>query len=255
MIEDHEGNPSHNRTKVVPGGRGFLALTVRALLVLGMVLLSVMTVFLMRIAPLLIDTNQYGGVVSIEWDPAFHNAATLNAAWHMPVAARYLKNGFEYQRNQSFCGPTSAADVLHSLGDARTQQQMLVATPFQTWFGYLLGGLTLDQEAYLLHRQSHLPVAVLRELTLDQFRAKMRELNDPHRRTIVNFHRGPLFGRGHGHFSPLLAYLPDRDLVLVGDVNADYRPFLVSTQRLWQATDTIDQATGKRRGLIVVTVE
>ena len=80
----------------------------------------------------------------------------------------------------------------------------------------------------------------------------MALINNPRYRIIANFHRGPLFGRGHGHFSPLLAYLPDRDLVLVGDVNAAYRPFLVSTDRLWRAVDTVDPETGKKRGLAVL---
>jgi len=83
----------------------------------------------------------------------------------------------------------------------------------------------------------------------------VRDVNDPHLRFVVNFHRGPLFGRGHGHFSPLLGYVADRDLVLVGDVNPAYRPFLVSTERLWRATDTIDDATGKKRGLAVLTAD
>ena len=82
----------------------------------------------------------------------------------------------------------------------------------------------------------------------------MRDVNDPHFRFIANYHRGPLFGRGHGHFSPLLGYLASHDLVLVGDVNAEYRPFLVSTERLWGSVDTVDSATGKKRGLIVLQV-
>lgn len=68
---------------------------------------------------------------------------------------------------------------------------------------------------------------------------------------IVNFHRGPLFGRGHGHFSPVLGYLAERDLVLVGDVNADYKPYLVPVERLWRGVDTVDDATGKKRGLLI----
>lgn len=73
-------------------------------------------------------------------------------------------------------------------------------------------------------------------------------------RAIVNFHRGPLFARGHGHFSPVLGYLADRDLVFVGDVNRDYRPYLVPTERLWRAAATVDSATGKSRGLLIVAL-
>ena len=73
-------------------------------------------------------------------------------------------------------------------------------------------------------------------------------------RFVVNFHRGPMFGRGHGHFSPILAYLAGRDLVLVGDVNHDYGLYLVSASRLFDAMNTIDSVTGKKRGLLMVTL-
>jgi hypothetical protein len=87
---------------------------------------------------------------------------------------------------------------------------------------------------------------------LAEFRAAMISGNDPAKRLIVNFHRGPLFGRGAGHFSPILGYLPDRDLVFVGDVNGDYRPFLVDSERLWRAVTTLDGASGKARGLLII---
>ena len=96
------------------------------------------------------------------------------------------------------------------------------------------------------------PVDVVRDLTLPAFRDLMKSGNDPDTRLIVNFHRGPLFGRGAGHFSPILGYLPDADLVFVGDVNGDYRPFLVGTERLWRAVATRDGTSGKTRGLLIV---
>lgn len=36
----------------------------------------------------------------------------------------------------------------------------------------------------------------LRDLSLAQFREEMQRTNDPTVRTIVNFHRGPIFGKG-----------------------------------------------------------
>jgi hypothetical protein len=80
----------------------------------------------------------------------------------------------------------------------------------------------------------------------------MARANDPDRRYIANFHRGPLFGRGHGHFSPILGYLAGTDEVFVGDVNDDYKPWLASSERLLEAVNTIDSASGKSRGLLLV---
>jgi len=232
-----------------PGRKSTL---VRAALVLGAALLLAAGLAGYQLAPLLLEPNAYADVASIERESEYQNADLLRAAWSSPVAARFASVPYEFQHNQSVCGPTSVADVLHSLGEPLSQEQVLANSPYRTWFGYLLGGLTLDQEAELMKSRTGRRVEILRDLTLDQFRARMREVNDPARRYVVNFHRGPLFGRGHGHFSPLVAYLPDRDLVLVGDVNAAYRPFLVPTDRLWQAADTVDSATGRKRGLIEV---
>jgi len=93
---------------------------------------------------------------------------------------------------------------------------------------------------------------MLRCLTLDQFRVEVLQLNDAHRRYIANFPRGALFGRGHGHFSPLLGDLADYDLAPVRDVNATYRPLLVPTERRWEDVNTVDDATSKKRSLIIL---
>lgn len=202
----------------------------------------------------LLEPNRYASVRTIETASTYRDPALMRAAWRLPVAARYARAAYEYQENQSFCGPASIANLLHSVGMSRSQDAVIEGTRYQPWFGVLLGGLTLDQEADLLRERTGQSVSIERGLSLAQFRRVLAGINEPGRRVIVNFHRGPLFGRGHGHFSPLLGYLVDRDLVLVGDVNPNYRPFLVSSERLWQAVDTIDPATGLKRGLLTVVV-
>ena len=84
------------------------------------------------------------------------------------------------------------------------------------------------------------------------FRAEMAKSNDPSRRIIVNFTRMPLFGRGHGHFSPVLGYLPAEDLVFVGDVNAHYQPSLILTSRLYEAQNTVDSSSHAKRGVLEI---
>jgi Phytochelatin synthase len=207
-----------------------------------------------RVGPLLFAPNHYAAVATIERRADYRDPALMAAAWRLPVAAAYRTRPYEYQANPSFCGPASVANLLRSIGVERSQTQVIDGTRYDPWFGVLIGGLTLDQLADVLRQASRRPVAVVRDPTLAQFRDHLRRANDPARRYIVNFHRGPLFGRGHGHFSPVLGYLVDRDLVLVGDVNPDYRPFLVSSEQLWRAVDTIDDATGKERGLLYLTV-
>jgi hypothetical protein len=194
----------------------------------------------------------YPDVVSIKSAPHYQDAALLAEAWRLPVAAAYAEDGYEYQRNPSFCGPATAANLLQSQGAEITQNEVLAGTQVRPFLGLLPGGLTLDQEAEVLRVRTSGNVTVIRDLDLTAFRAHMARANDPAERYVINFHRGPLFGAGHGHFSPVLGYLAAEDLVFVGDVNDDFQPFLVSTARLFEAMDTVDSSTGLKRGLLLV---
>ena len=80
----------------------------------------------------------------------------------------------------------------------------------------------------------------------------VRDSNDPRRRYIVNFHRTPLYGQGHGHHSPIGGYLERENLVFVLDTNESYQPFLVDPRRLFEAMNTVDSTGGKKRGLLLV---
>ena len=206
------------------------------------------------IAPLLFERNAYAHVASVERRSDYRDARLLARAWALPVARLYSRRPYKFQDNQSFCGPASLANVLHSMGQNVSQHEAIDGSEYEPWFGILLGGMTLDELAALTRERSGGAVSIIRRPALAEFRGHLASANHPARRYIVNFHRGPLFGRGHGHFSPILGYLADRDLVLVGDVNADYRPFLVSSERLWRAANTVDDATGFARGLIRIDV-
>ncbi len=187
-------------------------------------------------------------VTSIERDPAYQAPALLEKAWALPVAARY-RAGYDVQRNASFCGPASVANVMRSLGAPGDQSVVLEGTGLSTLFGFV-PGLTLDELATVTRHRTGRTVSVLRELDLPTLRSQLAKANDPSVRFIANFHRGPLFGRGGGHHSPIAGYLPEQDLVFVLDVNASYRPWLVSPERLLEAMSTVDSATGLRRGLL-----
>jgi len=203
------------------------------------------------VPPLLFsDGHDYSHAASIKRTAEYQDPALLQRAWALPVAAVYQKDGVDYQGNGSFCGPTSAVNVLRSLGDAADQAHVLDGSDDHPHFGMLFGGITLEHLANLVHKKSGKRVTVLRDLTLDQFRAEMARTNDPALRYIVNFHRGPLFATGGGHHSPIGGYLADRDLVLVVDVNKKYQPWLVPTARLFEAVDTVDKSSGKKRGLL-----
>ena len=92
----------------------------------------------------------------------------------------------------------------------------------------------------------------MRELDRAGFREQLRHANDVSRRFVINFSRGPLFGVGGGHHSPIAGYLEDLDLVLVLDVNKAYGPWLVKSDRLFDAMNTLDTTSQKKRGLLEI---
>jgi hypothetical protein len=197
------------------------------------------------------DGVEAPGVTSIEAAREFQDGALLEKAWALPVARLYHRQ-IDYQRNRSFCGPASVVNVMRSLGLDGDQRTALAGTGVSTIFGFLPRGLTLDELGDIARERLGPRVAVLRDLDREEFRVHLRRANDPSVRYVINFSRGPLFGRGGGHHSPIAGYLADEDLVLVLDVNGRYRPWLVPSDRLYDAMDTVDRTSGKKRGVLVI---
>ena len=221
----------------------FLSLGLAALLVGGSVAI---------LPPLLWgDHTDYSHVVSIKGAREYQDPALLEKAWALPVAAAYRSN-IDFQRNASVCGPTSMVNVLHSLHQPGDQGSILQSTGISTVMGYLPGGVTLDQLAQIANLKVSMKVTVLRDLDLAGFREHLRLANDTSRRYVVNFTRGSLFGTGGGHHSPIAGYLLDEDLVLVLDVNEKYGPWLVKSERLYEALNTLDAVAQKKRGLLLI---
>lgn len=190
-------------------------------------------------------------IVSIKETRDYQDPVLLKKAWTLPVAAAYQAD-VEFQQNGSVCGPTSLVDVLHSLKQPGNQDSILQGSGFSTVMGYLPEGLTLDQLADLARHKLHGKITVLRDLDLAAFREQLTHVNDPARRYVINFSRAPLFATGGGHHSPIAAYLAQEDLVLVLDVNKKYGPWLVKSDRLFEAMNTVDATAQKKRGLLLI---
>jgi hypothetical protein len=138
-----------------------------------------------------------------------------------------------------------------SLGSVSTEASVLEGTG-KCFMGICWGGLALDTLAQIARDKTHRNVTVLRDLSYDAFREHLTRFNDPSRRYIINFHRGFLFGQGHGHHSPIGGYLEPENLVFVLDVNSTFRPWLVEPRRLYDAMNTEDSDGGKKRGMLLI---
>lgn len=171
----------------------------------------------------------------------WQHARLLEKAWALPVAKLYaplLSQGIA-----SLCGPTSVGNVLRSMGVNAKRN------PFSR-FG--LRPMALEQLVAESGEIVPAPwsVRAVRPASVEELRAELRRANDDGSRYVINFDRGPLFGHGGGHHSPLGGYLEDEDLAFVLDVNAGFGPWLVSPERLLEAIDTVaDWRQNKKRGL------
>lgn len=195
---------------------------------------------------------------------AYRDAALLAKASSMPVACLY--EPLLYQPQEGYCGQSSLLNVVRSI-PTRSHLFRLPARPAP-----MEAAEVRDMAAALQEFDPALRIksaSFLCNLPLAEFRAQMRDLNNPAVRIIANFLRAPLFFNDPddakkvplllrlfgGHWSPLGAYLPEEDLVLVLDTNEQYGNYLVPTQRLWEAVNTRQIYDGNSRGLVRVELE
>ena len=191
------------------------------------------------------------GVISIRDSREYQDPALLGRAFSMPVASAY-RNSLVFQSNPSACGPTSVANMARTLGESDATARAVTAGTGHCPMGLCLSGLTLDEVAEVIEKHLGRRVETIRGPSLESFRQRVRDCNDPALRCLVNFDRGTLFGKGGGHHSPIGGYLSDEDLVLVIDVNGSFGPWLVKTERLLAAMNAMDSSTGKPRGMLVI---
>lgn len=181
-----------------------------------------------------------------------------------------LANFFETQRNQAYCSVASSVIALNALGVPRPQTSQYPDYAFFTQASFFskvdpalaepekvsVTGMTLDQLAKVL---TGFPVKVksryASEMTVEEFRAILKDnLRYSDRVVLLNFDRKPLDEIGGGHWSPLAAYHPASDSVLVMDVaRYKYPPLWVPVKELYAGALSVDAESGRSRGLVVLS--
>jgi hypothetical protein len=181
-----------------------------------------------------------------------------------------LVQWYETQANLAYCGVASSVMVLNSLAVEAPKAEGYGTNRFWTQTNLFTGpasrsfveaarvareGMTLEQLHGLL---TSVGARVQRyhgeNLSLEQLRWLLRRgLIEGSDRLVANYDRRALGQTGGGHISPLAAYDPDHDRVLILDV-ARYRypAVWVATPDLWRAIRSVDTSSGRSRGVLTI---
>lgn len=191
----------------------------------------------------------------------------------MPADADYwdLIPNFAQQINQSYCGVASAITVLNSLPVKKPVDPSYTPYAYFTqanFFSHAVSkvidaqtvraqGITREEMANALTRLGVSTETVSGDaLTDDSLRTLLKSALGPDGRfVLVNYFRGTLGQVGGGHWSALGAYDAASDRVLILDVaKYKYPPVWVPLAALRRSLDTLDTTSGKKRGLVIVSM-
>lgn len=165
------------------------------------------------------------------------------------------------QERRAFCGPaTSAAVINAALGPQTRVTQSSLFSPavsaIKSELAVSFSGLTLEELAKVL-RAHGLQVTIVHAEHSDvaSFRnAAQSALSEPLTFLVTNYDRRGLGQSGAGHISPIGAFSPSTDHLLVLDVAAYKYPYAwVPVSKLWSAMNTVDSDSGRTRGYLLVT--
>lgn len=183
----------------------------------------------------------------------------LDAAVTARVDFAQLAPYFVPQARRAFCGVATATMVLNAIHPPTpllTQETLFTpaASAVRSELAVSVGGMTLQQFSEILQAHGLETQTVHAEQTnLESFRAAVQAtLAEPLTFLVVNYDRVTLQQEGSGHISPVGAYNVDSDQVLILDVAANKYPYTwVPTQKLWDALNTADSASGRTRGFVL----
>ncbi|XP_031483519.1 glutathione gamma-glutamylcysteinyltransferase 1-like [Nymphaea colorata] len=171
---------------------------------------------------------------------------------------------FQTQSEPAYCGLASLAVVLNALGIDPGRKWK---GPWR-WFDESMFDCCEPLEKVKAEGITFGKVTCLARCAgakVEAFRANQTSIDD-FRKHVINcvssedchlitsYHRGAFLQTGTGHFSPIGGYHPGKDMALILDVaRFKYPPHWVPLPLLWEAMNTIDEATGHHRGFMLVS--
>ncbi|CAO3591158.1 unnamed protein product [Absidia cylindrospora] len=176
-----------------------------------------------------------------------------------------LTGNFTTQSEPAYCGPSSLAMVLNALE----------VDPKRRWKGVwrwyndeLLdccssreqmkkNGITFDEFACLAKCHSEVVAKRAPTFSFEEFRQDVIDVTTRSDKfLVVSFSRKTLGQTGDGHFSPIGAYNPDNDMVLVLDTaRYKYPSYWCPIDTLYNSMAPVDSETGRPRGYFLISYD
>lgn len=190
----------------------------------------------------------------------------------IPADADYwqLSPTFATQSTQSYCSVASAITVLNAMPINKPTDPAYAPYPYFTQRNFftpevtkiigpqtvLAQGMTREEMAETLSRHGVKTQSIAGDTLSDEdLRSLLQKaLGDDGRFVLANYFRAPLGQVGGGHWSVLAAFDAQSDSVLILDVaKYKYPPVWVGISTLRRAIATLDTASNKPRGLVIVS--
>ncbi|XP_020079890.1 glutathione gamma-glutamylcysteinyltransferase 1-like isoform X2 [Ananas comosus] len=171
---------------------------------------------------------------------------------------------FQTQSEPAYCGLASLSVVLNALAIDPGRKWK---GPWR-WFDESMldcceplekvkaEGITFGKVACLAHcAGAKVEAFRTNQSTIDEFRKYVMQCaSSEESHMIASYHRKHFKQTGTGHFSPIGGYHAGRDMALILDVaRFKYPPHWVPLTLLWEAMNTIDEATGCPRGFMLIS--
>lgn len=162
---------------------------------------------------------------------------------------------FEAQLLNSWCGVASAVSVLGARGII-TSQPGFFTEPVRevkpVWQTTLMGMTLVELDGMLASYGLATTRKHASSSSAEEFRsALMNNMDDPDNWLMINYDRRVLGQEGAGHISPVGAWLPSEDQVLILDVSTyKYPAHWVPVELLYRAMSGVDSDSELTRGWV-----